>query len=60
MPSCKTSLQQEHIRVFGLYLASCNFFYGKVLGLRLMMFSESTRTQVQTRMQIQKRLWHHF
>ncbi len=46
--------EQGHIRGFELYLARCELWIGTVLGRRLMTFHKSTRTQVQTRMHIEK------
>ena len=51
--------EQEHIRAFGLYLARCGLWIGTVLGLRLMTFHKSTRTQVRTSTQIEKQFWAH-
>jgi len=53
--SSVNGVDQENIRGFEMDLARCELLIGTVLGQWLMTFYKSTRTQVQTRMHIEKR-----
>lgn len=46
--------EQEHIKEFELYLARCGLWIGTILGQRWMAVHKPTRTQVQTRLHIEK------